>query len=263
MTRRRKAGTYYLPTENRDNEIQVDEENNIIHRHAFEHEQNCENWDAQDRKAGKKSGYEDRSGVKSHVFDMNSTTIRRWDLAGDAADYIYEHRRPESDFRRTPEGLRAFWLPFNEFAQINYLYKETPNWPGLDLPYYLAPDGIRLILSISTASYGGLHASAWNAHFPSKYERIIWLCCCLLIAVSGFAVFVWYSVKSLAMIFKWYHFRNKWICMFDNLGLMLLGVLVLYFLARTFLVVEAFISLRNFPKTVYQTPVWTQLIPHL
>lgn len=178
----RLVGDFQAPTE-------PDRHNPICHRRAFEREEHCRNWDDQDWKAGRKSGYEDRSGVKSHVFNMNSTTIRRWDLAGVAIDYFWLHQQPLTE-AQTTMGLTAFWLPFSDFVQIEYRYEEVPNWPGLDLPHYLGPDAIRLILSISTASYRGLCASAWNAHFPSKYECILWLCCCILIAVSGFGVFV-------------------------------------------------------------------------
>ncbi|KAH7357307.1 hypothetical protein BKA65DRAFT_534990 [Rhexocercosporidium sp. MPI-PUGE-AT-0058] len=57
---------------------------------------------------------------------------------------------------------------------------------------------------------------------------------------------------------------------FIVLGFIVLGLaaplvvgLLAYIPARIFLVVEAFASLRNLPVEVYQTPDWTQLIPHL
>jgi hypothetical protein len=43
---------------------------------------------------------------------------------------------------------------------------------------------------------------------------------------------------------------------------LVVGILA-YTPARMFLVVEAFISLRALPIKIYQTPDWTQLIPHL
>ena len=36
-----------------------------------------------------------------------------------------------------------------------------------------------------------------------------------------------------------------------------------YVLARLYLVVEAFISLRNLPAAAFDTLQWTQLVPHL
>lgn len=40
-------------------------------------------------------------------------------------------------------------------------------------------------------------------------------------------------------------------------------VLALVVLARVYLVVEAFVSLREVPVAVYATPEWTDLLPHL
>jgi hypothetical protein len=38
---------------------------------------------------------------------------------------------------------------------------------------------------------------------------------------------------------------------------------VLYVFSRSFLVVEAFISLRRLPTSAYNTPSWTQYLAHL
>lgn len=40
-------------------------------------------------------------------------------------------------------------------------------------------------------------------------------------------------------------------------------MLALFVLARVYLVVEAFASLREVPVAVYVTPEWTDLLPHL
>ena len=242
---------------------EIDNDGVDKHRCVFEHRANCETWDSQDRKAWRKSGYTDGFGVKRHVLDTSLRRARRWGLAGNAADYIWSHRGEDYGQFRRPMGLNAFRIPYNYYCPTEYISAEVPNWPGLDLPHYMAPDAIRLVLSISTACYAGLHASAWNGHFTSKLERNIWLCCCLYIAISGFAVIFWYAVKSLAHSLHMYRFRGWWTHMFDNLQVVLIGLLVVYFLARGFLVVEAFISLRKVPETVYETPVWTHLIPHL
>ena len=41
------------------------------------------------------------------------------------------------------------------------------------------------------------------------------------------------------------------------------AVLVVFALARVYLVVEAFISLRSAPVGLYDTPEWTDFLPHL
>ncbi|KAK0619403.1 hypothetical protein B0T14DRAFT_431559 [Immersiella caudata] len=42
-----------------------------------------------------------------------------------------------------------------------------------------------------------------------------------------------------------------------------LTILAGYILARTYLVVESFVSLRAEPVGVFWTPAWLQMIPHL
>jgi hypothetical protein len=146
----------------------------------FQHKSGCEDWDAKAIKKWKKSRYNDQSGVRPHAISFSSVTTRRWTLAADAADYIWTHRGP-SVFGGDPEAesLVFFKLPYVGSHSTEYVSMEAPNWAGLDLPYYLWANWIRLVLSISTAAYGGLHASAWNSHFPSKAERYIWILSCL------------------------------------------------------------------------------------
>ncbi len=36
-----------------------------------------------------------------------------------------------------------------------------------------------------------------------------------------------------------------------------------YTFARMYLVIEAFVNIRKLPVSAYQTPDWTQIIPHL
>jgi hypothetical protein len=63
----------------------------------------------------------------------------------------------------------------------------------------------------------------------------------------------------------WWGVREKMINLtaINSFNLFASTVLVLYAVARLYLVVEAFINLRNVPMTVYDTPAWTQLLPHL
>ena len=41
------------------------------------------------------------------------------------------------------------------------------------------------------------------------------------------------------------------------------ALLLFYVFGRCFIVIEAFISLRSLPEQAFQTPSWTQWIPHL
>lgn len=113
--------------------------------------------------------------------------------------------------------------------------------------------------------YGGLHAAAFNEHFPSSIERILWRVSTVYIA-SG--IFVGMFLSSLSIDESDEQRAKK----ADSLLLMIIipfffllyiGGIITYIAARIFVVVECFISLREVPPAMYQTPIWTQYIPHL
>ena len=175
--------------------------------------------------------------------------------------------------------------------------EEISNWPrggGLLDGFTSLP---QLAIALTTALYGGLHAAAWSSYFASAAEKWSWRVSSIIIASPGlYVVFgmamnriyatLFYSVSEGPWRKGWrYRDRKKpfWkravLAILDCLAintefrdeipgnpvrlaiLCTLGTLCV--LGRLFLVVEAFISLRKVPIAVYQTPDWTQWIPHL
>ncbi|KAF4784190.1 hypothetical protein HER10_EVM0005233 [Colletotrichum scovillei] len=126
--------------------------------------------------------------------------------------------------------------------------------------------------------YGGIHLSAWNYDFASRQEEIMWKVSCLIIV--GFIPWV-----GLYFLFFAYVGRPLRVYIDPDLlaeevqksplsvgsrmaGICILGFTVslfaaVHFFARVFIVVEAFISLRQVPIGVYSMPSWIQMIPHL
>ena len=163
------------------------------------------------------------------------------------------------------------------------LEEETSNWPsaGLLSGHTVLPP---LAIAISTALYGGLHAAAWHSFFPTQVEKWFWRVSSIVIAASGliFAYgMVSYrlylnitpqnyqpSVKRVARALEWVmgllslngsNFELG--SLFGEIVYISLGACCV--ISRLYLVVESFISLRKVPVEVYQTPDWTQWIPHL
>ena len=109
------------------------------------------------------------------------------------------------------------------------------------------------------AIYGGIHISAWNTHFPTSTERIIWL-----IAAT--------SVSFIAMAFCVGTAFMGWIgsARFNDALASRFGEPVRYwhlygcvvFLAHVYLAVEAWIGLRSLPKSAFDTVDWTKVFPH-
>lgn len=123
---------------------------------------------------------------------------------------------------------------------------------------------------------GSIHLAAWNFDFPSMFEQWAWRICAVVITISipiswvmtraVFRVAELAGVKGLRDVWldsgensgEVWNTRMKWV------GMMVQGAgVALYAVARLYLLVEVFLSLRAVPKRVYETPDWTMFIPHV
>jgi hypothetical protein len=93
--------------------------------------------------------------------------------------------------------------------------------------------------------YSGAHATAWNSHFPTVIEQRMWQVSALILIAVVLFILIWSLVSVL---------KDGWL--WDALQ----GI---YILARCFLLVEAFISMRSLPKGTYSTPDWSSALPHI
>lgn len=147
------------------------------------------------------------------------------------------------------EGKRNLDIDFTTFSgmsakDINEELEDFFSWYGGLL-------GLAVVLS---ALYGGIHLSAWNWVFPTSWEGLVWKFACFLIAA----------------VLPLYHIFNKIRASFlDGLDgwetamhVVLSLTLVVYMLARIYIIFEAFASLRHVPIGVYMAPVWVQMFPH-
>lgn len=101
--------------------------------------------------------------------------------------------------------------------------------------------------SVAGIAFGALHIAAWNFHFPSPTEQLLWRissvsCTCLITCFVAY----WYASDK---------FRSD--------GVFYFIFIPLYLLVRMYMFVEMFVSLRAVPESVYQTPQWSQYFPFL
>lgn len=116
------------------------------------------------------------------------------------------------------------------------------------------------LLVILSFLYGGLHLSAWQNPFPTDLECIIWKMSCFIIGgMLPVIIGVWMvcsrAVRKFQISFEKY--TNK------AIGFLSLILITMYGLARLFIMMEAFISLRSQPIGVYWSPDWLQTVPHI
>ena len=152
------------------------------------------------------------------------------------------------------------------FKPQQLLASHIQNWPWDDLLRNIDGLTVGMILWLANFLYGGIHAAAWNEHFPSAAEKWLWRASAAYIGFcGGLWVLLNYIVSSYPPLNefweKWMDGAKGW---WQNL---LLGGLVFVcgltlMLARAFIVVEAFVSIRQLPKEAYDTPSWAQIFPH-
>ena len=154
-----------------------------------------------------------------------------------------------------------------------FLFKSHPsleidrirNWPETDLNSYNKSD--RVVFSAFTLAgllYGGFHLLAWNAPFVSSVERTLWQLSASSVAGAG----PFFVISCI--LFRWLDHQPEdvwdawwsWILR-DSIKLFVYLITLLYLFARTYLVVESFLSLAYLPAAVFEQPQWTYYFPHI
>lgn len=110
------------------------------------------------------------------------------------------------------------------------------------------------------ALYGAIHIAAWNAHFPSPVERVLWLVPC-------------FTITSVALIFGigsqfvyWFGSATSkaWVPSSDGPPVRfahLAGCLAIG--AHVYMSIASWIGLRSLPASAFQTVDWVVAFPHV
>lgn len=205
--------------------------------------------------------------ARSNEIDISGDEQHRyWDLAAQAVHtYPAIKRRFREMNYKGSEGEASVCLQEDEPEELLVVYPS--NWSTRGLLHGEHGLKMGIILWFASMAFGGIHAAAWHNYFPSKGEAWLWRCSAIYIAWSGL---VWLTINLSAKLFKpiddlWNGQRlsrapwvKSWL-----LALLFAVCGSLYLFARLYLVVEAFISIRQLQVDAYQTPNWTGILPHL
>jgi hypothetical protein len=215
-------------------------------------------------------------------FSVDEVTLERWRLAnqfyreiGSSSHTYFRNRSllPASGAIHQDRRQEVYSFDVGEFTFVNV---KSRNWPGDD-DYYSDLDQSVAIFILSAVAYGGIHfAVAWSENFPTALEQLLWKISAAYIAGIGLIAMPMPQIGSyIGDKFQHTALRKKYektvpdgVRDILKEGLILLIWVILapaflfYVFARTFLVVEAFISLRSLPIGAYNTPDWTQFLPH-
>jgi hypothetical protein len=115
-------------------------------------------------------------------------------------------------------------------------------------------------------SFGALHLAAWNFHFASTAERILWrissigvTCLSALLPISDlYDTGLYPLLERLRLPYPRSH---AYLTGTVRISLLLLNVP--YILFRVYMFVEMFVALRDVPVDVYKTVQWSQYFPSL
>ncbi|TFK60452.1 hypothetical protein BDN72DRAFT_939954 [Pluteus cervinus] len=107
---------------------------------------------------------------------------------------------------------------------------------------------IRLMSCLIGMIFAGIHFIAWNSHFPTHIELLLWRSSSFVVLIIPFLVGLFGIILPILKPIRWV--------------LYVLGP-ILYVLARVSLIIQAFISLRDLQPNVLQNVAWTSYIPHL
>lgn len=205
---------------------------------------------------------------------------------------------PTHDVRRWMLALRHLsnpWVKPLGIDKLSFVVDRVSNWP----PFRGFQKDWSLLVGFSLTGliYGALHCAAWNAPFPSNLEALLWRVSSVAVsatAISMFLLFLWelspplndfpmgyskpgsgrpnylpvpflqllQSIVATGVLFvgRFIVRTIAWVSriLFD---IFVLGCVILYLLARVFLVVECFIHLTHLPDSAFQIPKWTQYLP--
>ena len=203
------------------------------------------------------------SDLESRLESRRELQTRRWALTAEAMT-LHSSIACRVIPRATQEGETEIkWVE----PIIEELVDDSiGNWVGGNLLRDVSGFVMGMVVWFASMAYGGVHATAWNGHFPSHIEMWLWRASSICIAGSGL---VWILINMLAHSSKrvtayWVdvqYLRAHWTNLVP-LGSLFTLCGLSYLLARVFLIVEAFISLRKLPAAAFDTLQWTQLVPH-
>ena len=194
-----------------------------------------------------------------------------------------------SDFCKMVMARRAEcqrgYIPFTNYHALTKSASNFPRSRGKLTRGVNIEEGTGLLLAIVvTALYGGVHLIPWYGHFATHLERILWRACGLLVASGGLLLCIFIIMDETSEFRYQKRFienATRRIKLSDISKLLLIAIVTfpfsllawlgrgiayliagLYILARVYMVVEAFASLRSLPLGAYQTVTWVDIIPH-
>lgn len=111
--------------------------------------------------------------------------------------------------------------------------------------------------SVVTIIFGAVHCFAWSFQFPSGTERLLWRIASVVTTASPFVWTILYTLNILG------DSGHSFVIYYSTINKFSAVVVPFYLVARTMLLVLAFMGLRSLTPATYETVYWTTFIPHI
>jgi hypothetical protein len=186
-----------------------------------------------------------------------------------------EYRSLKKDYYDDPKPVHSrferdhpFQVPRmkNLHFDIDIVLSEIDNWEDphiilslLNIVYggelTSLPSQLTLNTALLTCDAAAL-ASVWNSHFPTPLEKWMWRFSCLMLLLPTLVTTAKWITQMCGPKSNFYLYVNR------ALQVVMHPVIVAYFCARVFVVVESFISIRSLPVGSYETVQLSEYWPH-
>lgn len=216
------------------------------------------------------------SGYK-YTHYLSAKDVLRWSKV---SEWLEKHVPQDLWARHWPQPLEGILLSlFKARGESVPFCTLRTHVPDLPKTWFLALESVsaikmfRILFSILSALYGGIHLTAWNSHFASRIEQLLWRIACFTIMATfpfleaciriqidlGRKVYKeWKSYSKDEVRVELGKSENRYFWYF-----VIALLFTFYILSRFYIVVEAFISLRHVPIGVYAAVPWVEAIPHV
>jgi hypothetical protein len=210
------------------------------------------------------------------AVQLDASGLKRWEVAFEAVKESFamraQHpsslqevvmsRMSDTSPRETTQhsGFDTRWASqmWQASEKSDFIDDEIAHWPSIGVAKVHAAFGMAVV----TAMYGVLHALAWQSSFPTSGERDLWRSACLTIANIPILA------APLNLLAAWTEARNRVggitevvaAALWCSLILLFFFAVMAYPVARVYIIVESFISLRRLPVASYETPMWTSFL---